>query len=136
MYGLVAIPFPDYIQMSTRASRFNHDFRQVYTSRDYYKYSFSPLAIVQWNVLPESAVCKPYFKGVKFREWTTNRMGIGKNEMVITCSRVNLPVYMKRVCSIRVTQAGRSKYVGNATATNPFISSPEPRYENTPIQIF
>ena len=58
VYGLVAIPFPYYIQMSTRACRFNHDFRQVYASRDYYKYSFSPLAIVQWNVLSESAVCK------------------------------------------------------------------------------
>ena len=56
IHGLVAVPLPDYVQYSNRISRYCHSmtFRQVYTSRDYYKYSFFPLAIVQWNSLPES----------------------------------------------------------------------------------
>ena len=39
--GLVAVPLPDYIQHSTRISRYCHSmtFRQVSTSTDYYKYS-------------------------------------------------------------------------------------------------
>ena len=59
VYGLVAVPLPDHVQYSHRISRYCHSmtFRQVYTSRDYYKYSFYPLAIVQWNALPESVVC-------------------------------------------------------------------------------
>ena len=60
VYGLVAVPLPDHVQYSHRISRYCHSmtFRQVYTSRDYYKYSFHPLAIVQWNALPESVVCQ------------------------------------------------------------------------------
>ena len=29
-------------------------FRQMHTGRDFYKYSFFPLAIVQWNALSEN----------------------------------------------------------------------------------
>ena len=48
VYGIVAIPLPDHIQRSTKASRSNPmTFRQVYAPRDYYKYSFFALAIVQ-----------------------------------------------------------------------------------------
>ena len=59
VHGLVAVPLPDYIQYSNRISRYRHSmtFRQVSTSRDYYKYSFFPLAIVQWNALPQSIAC-------------------------------------------------------------------------------
>lgn len=59
VYGLVAVPIPAYIQPSSRESRYTHPltFRQVLTSKDYYKYSFFPLAIVQWNALPRSVVC-------------------------------------------------------------------------------
>ena len=59
VHGLVAVPLPDYIQYSNRISRYCHSmtFRQVSTSRDYYKYSFFPLAIVQWNALPQSIAC-------------------------------------------------------------------------------
>ena len=59
VYGLVAIPLPNYVQYNNRISRYCHSmtFRQVSTSTDYYKYSFFPLAIVQWNALPESFVC-------------------------------------------------------------------------------
>ena len=66
VYGIVAIPLPDHIQRSTKASRFNSmAFRQVYASRDYYKYSFFPVAIFQWNALPESAVCQPSLEAFK-----------------------------------------------------------------------
>ena len=56
VHGLVAVPLPEYIQYSNRVSRYCHSmtFRQVSTSTDYYKYSFFPLAIVQWNALPQS----------------------------------------------------------------------------------
>ncbi|MCG7878558.1 MAG: reverse transcriptase family protein [Candidatus Thiodiazotropha endolucinida] len=60
VYGYVAVPLPDYIQPVSRPSRWNSmNYRQLHTGRDYYKYSFFPLAIVQWNVLPEYAVVSP-----------------------------------------------------------------------------
>ena len=39
VYGLVAVPLPYHVQYSHRISRYCHSmtFRQVYTSRDYYK---------------------------------------------------------------------------------------------------
>ena len=42
IHDLVALPLPDYIQPNTRISRYCHPvtFRQLHTSRDYYKYSF------------------------------------------------------------------------------------------------
>ena len=59
IHGLVAVPLPDYIHHSNRISRYCYSmtFRQVSTSTDYYKFSFFPLAIVQWNSLPESVAC-------------------------------------------------------------------------------
>ncbi|MCG7869528.1 MAG: reverse transcriptase family protein, partial [Candidatus Thiodiazotropha taylori] len=67
VYGLVAIPMPDYIQPITRDSSNCHSmaYRQVHTSKDLYKYSFFPLAIVQWNALPESVVCLPTLDAFK-----------------------------------------------------------------------
>ena len=29
-------------------------FEQVYIARNYYKYSFYPLAVIHWNALPEN----------------------------------------------------------------------------------
>ena len=54
IHGLVAVPLPDDIHYSNRISRYCHSmtFRQVSTSTDYYKFSFFPLAIVQWNIPP------------------------------------------------------------------------------------
>ena len=59
IHGLVTVPLPDYIHYSNGISRYFHSmtFRQVSTSTDYYKLSFFPLAIVQWNSLPESVAC-------------------------------------------------------------------------------
>ena len=57
--GLVAVPLPDYIQPRThRISKYCYSmtFCQIHTGKDSYKYSFFPLAIVQWNTLPETAV--------------------------------------------------------------------------------
>ena len=59
IHGLVAVPLPDYIHYSNRISRYCNSmtFRQVSTSTDYYKFSFFPLAIIQWNSRPESVAC-------------------------------------------------------------------------------
>ena len=35
-------------------------FRQIHTSKDSYKYSFFPLAIVQWNALLENVATSPW----------------------------------------------------------------------------
>ena len=59
--GIVAVPLPEYIQPTHRISRYCHSmtFRQIHTGKDFYKYSFFPLAIVQWNALPENVVTSP-----------------------------------------------------------------------------
>ena len=58
-HGLMAVPLPEYVQPTYRVSRYCHSmtFCQIQTSRNYYKYSFFPLAIVQWNALPENVAC-------------------------------------------------------------------------------
>ena len=59
--GLVAVPLPDYMQPTHRISRYCHSmtFCQIHTGKDYYKYSFFPLAIVQWNALPANVAVAP-----------------------------------------------------------------------------
>ena len=59
--GLVAVPLPDYMQPTHRISRYCHSmtFRQIHTGKDYYKDSFFPLAIVQWNALPANVAVAP-----------------------------------------------------------------------------
>ena len=58
VHGLVEIPLPSYIHRKVRMTRTTHPYHfiQIQTTADYYKYSFFPLAIVQWNNLPTSAV--------------------------------------------------------------------------------
>ena len=34
-------------------------FRRIHTGKDYYKYSFVPLAIVKWNALPANVAVAP-----------------------------------------------------------------------------
>ena len=67
VYGLVAVPLLDYIEQPNRISRYCHSmtFRQLHTSKDYYKHSFFPLAIVQWNALPETVACLPDLESFK-----------------------------------------------------------------------
>ena len=55
---MVVVPIPDYIQPNPRTDRRGHSriFCQLLTAKDYYMYSCFPLAIVQWNALPEDVV--------------------------------------------------------------------------------
>ena len=60
VHGLVAVPLPRFIQLNTRISRYCHSmtFRQPHTTTDcYLKVFIFPVAVVQWNALPESVVC-------------------------------------------------------------------------------
>ena len=54
VYNLVAVPLPQYINHPVRVTRHMHPlhFVQIPAIASYYKYSFFPLAIVQWNRLP------------------------------------------------------------------------------------
>ena len=54
IYCYVAVPLPSYIIPLTRISRTSHPLacRQIYARTEYYKYSFYPLIVVQWNSLP------------------------------------------------------------------------------------
>ena len=65
--GLVAVPLPDYMQPTHRTSRYCHSmtFRQIQTRKDYYKYSFFPLTIVQWNALPANVAVAPSLETFK-----------------------------------------------------------------------
>ena len=56
VYGYIAVPLPSYVIPLPRASRTSHPLahRQISTRTDYYKYSFYPLTVVQWNGLPAS----------------------------------------------------------------------------------
>ena len=54
LHGMVAIPVQPYIPQSTRLSTSSrqHTIPQIQCTRDYFKYSYFPLTIVQWNALP------------------------------------------------------------------------------------
>ena len=54
VHGYVAVPLPSYVIPLTRISRTSHllAYRQICARTDYYKYSFFPLTVVQWNSLP------------------------------------------------------------------------------------
>ena len=68
IHGLVAIDLPPYVEHPARTSRKNSHplvYRQIHTGADYYKYSFYPLAIVQWNRLPSKIALPPTFEPFK-----------------------------------------------------------------------
>ncbi|MCG7878314.1 MAG: reverse transcriptase family protein, partial [Candidatus Thiodiazotropha endolucinida] len=68
VHGLVAIDLPPYVVHPTRISHKNSHplvYRQIHTRVDYYKYSFYPLAIVQWNRLPSNVALLPTFESFK-----------------------------------------------------------------------
>ena len=68
IYGLVAIDLPPYVKHPTQISQKNSHplvYHQIHTRVDYYKYSFYPLAIVQWNQLPSQIVLLPTFESFK-----------------------------------------------------------------------
>ena len=63
MNGLVAVPLPTYFQQTTSSTRhgLSHPLaiRQSHTSFSFYKYSFFPLAVWQWNRLPSNVEFLP-----------------------------------------------------------------------------
>ena len=58
VHGLVTVPMPEYLQRNPRIPRYGHSdsYRQIHTGVDFYKYSFYPITIVQWNALPSDVV--------------------------------------------------------------------------------
>ena len=52
---------PAYIQRPNRLARHCHltTFTLIHTAKEFYKYSFDSLAIVQWNALPKHVLCLP-----------------------------------------------------------------------------
>ena len=67
IYGLVAIDMPPYVVHPLRTPRNSHTlcFRQIQSTVDYYKYSFYPLSIVQWNRLLAHIALLPTFDSFK-----------------------------------------------------------------------
>ena len=67
IYELVAIDLPPYVVHPSIILRNSHIFcfRQIQTTVNYYKYSFYPLAIVQWNRLPSHIALLPTFDSFK-----------------------------------------------------------------------
>ena len=79
-YDLVAIPASQYLARNTRLSRHIHplSYRQIFTLKDYYRFTFFPGTIIHWNapsahipVLPAlaqfgSAVCLYLIIGICF----------------------------------------------------------------------
>ena len=60
VYGLLAVPLPHFIEPVVRSFRCNFmNFWQLHTGKDYYKYVFFPLGIVQWKALAEYVVVSP-----------------------------------------------------------------------------
>ena len=66
--GHIAIPLPSYFQQLTRITRHSHPIAlcQIHTFFNIYKYSFYPLAVVQWNRLSTNVVVLPTLE--QFRE--------------------------------------------------------------------
>ena len=58
IHGLVAVSLPPYFQQPERMTRHSHHLalRQIHTLVNFYKYSFCPLFVVQWNRLPYDVV--------------------------------------------------------------------------------
>ena len=63
IYGLVAFDMPPYVVYPLRTPRNSHTlgFHQIQSTVDYYRYSFYPLSIVQWNQLPALLALLPTF---------------------------------------------------------------------------
>ena len=59
--NLVAIPASDYLVRNTRILRHIHPlaYRQIQTLKDYYRFTFFPRTIIQWNTLPANKPTLP-----------------------------------------------------------------------------
>ena len=58
IFGIVSVPIPPYFLTPVRSSARNHPYHlfQIYTTKDYYKFSFFPRTAVLWNNLPHNIV--------------------------------------------------------------------------------
>ena len=67
VYGLVAVDLSPYVMHPMRLIKSSHSmsFGQIHTPVDYCKYSFYPIAIVQWNRLLPSIALLPTFDSFK-----------------------------------------------------------------------
>ena len=71
--GLVMIPMPSYIRHPVRTIRTIHPmfYLQIPTTASYYKYSFFPLAIVQWSKNPTQVVISTDHSGPLYAPFIT-----------------------------------------------------------------
>ena len=98
-----------YIQLNLWTSRYCHSmtFIQFHTYRDFYKYSFFPLVIVQWNALPESVVS---LSGLEALE---DRFSHDKTEMMTFFQLVN-----QKLRQLGTQQVQRRKHESVSTSTD------------------
>ena len=70
----VRVAMPPYVVHPLRTPRNSHilGFRQIQSTVDYYKYSFYPLSIVQWNRLPAHIALLPTFDSFKLAVCTVS----------------------------------------------------------------
>ena len=62
IHGLVAIPIPSYFERpmrSTHHTRHPLALRQIHSTANYYKFSFFPSTVVNWNQFPAQTVLLP-----------------------------------------------------------------------------
>ena len=60
VHHIVAVPSDILIPTDNRTRQFHpQTYRHILTFKDCYKYSFFPLTITQWNVLPPQVVLSP-----------------------------------------------------------------------------
>ena len=79
--GFVAIPLPSYFHQPTRLTRHRHP--QIHIFFNFYKYSFFPLSVVQWNRLPAEVVVLPIWSN---SEGQSGRLTIScRNQQKIHC---------------------------------------------------
>ena len=61
IYVLVAIPAPLYLVLNSRTSRHIHSlaYRQIQALKYYYRFTFFPGTIIQWNAIPTNILTLP-----------------------------------------------------------------------------
>ena len=84
VHDIIATPLPPYFQQPTRTTRHSQPLilRQIHTSASFCKYSFFPLAVVQWNRLPTDTV-------LLFTLNSVQQLGL----LTTRCHKNNMPVF-------------------------------------------
>ena len=106
VHGMAAIPSQLYLPQpgcSTRGPR-PHTFPQIQTTRDYFKYSFFPLTIVQWNALPPDIPALLTLDGFKAAVCSIahqpQKVSICSVYRLLTFSYFNHPVFLTFLITI------------------------------------